>query len=166
MARVVFIGPMGSGKTRLGRRVARRLGTAFIDTDRLIVDEHGPIADLFDHHGEPHFRALERIAVARALAEDAVVSLGGGAVLDAETRTLLAGSPVVLLTVSPDAVEARLADGRRPLVRGGLEDWIRIYEARRDTYETLADLRVDTSHRPMDHIADQVVAWLAEENHV
>jgi len=164
MARLVFIGPMGSGKTRLGKRVARRLGTTFIDTDRLIVDEHGPIADLFDAHGEPHFRSLERIAVARALAEDAVVSLGGGAVLDAETRTLLADSPVVLLTVTPEAVAARLEDGRRPLVRGGIEDWARIYEERRDIYESLADVTIDTSHRPMDHIADEVVAWLAEEN--
>ena len=163
MARLVFIGPMGSGKTRLGKRVARRLGTAFVDTDRLIVDEHGPIADLFDTHGEPHFRALERIAVARALAEDAVVSLGGGAVLDAETRSLLADSPVVLLTVTPEAVAARLEDGRRPLVRGGIEDWTRIYEARRETYESLADVVIDTSNRPMDHIADEVVRWLTEE---
>ena len=72
---------MGSGKTKLGKRVARILGKPFVDTDRMVVAEHGTIADLFSQFGEAHFRSLERIAVEDALAQDAVVALGGGAIL-------------------------------------------------------------------------------------
>ena len=156
---VVLIGPMAAGKTRIGKRVARILGTGFQDTDRLIVAEHGPIPALFDTLGEPHFRALEREAVARALASDDVVALGGGAVLAPETQELLASHRVVLVTVTPEAVAARIGDGRRPLVRGGLPDWERIYVERLPLYEKLALLTVDTSHRPIDAVAQEVAAW-------
>lgn len=156
---VVLIGPMGAGKTRLGKRIARILGVGFQDTDRLIVAEHGPIPALFDTHGEPHFRELERDAVARALATDDVVALGGGAILAAETRELLADHRVVLVTVSADAVATRLGDGRRPLVRGGISDWQRIFDERRPIYEQLARLTVDTSNRPIDAVAQEVAAW-------
>ncbi len=150
---------MGAGKTRLGKRVARILGTGFQDTDRLIVAEHGPIPTIFDEHGEQHFRALEREAVAIALASDDVVALGGGAILHPETRALLASHRVVLVTVSAEAVAPRIGDGRRPLVRGGISDWERIFAERRPIYEELALLTVDTSHRPIDAIAQEVAAW-------
>jgi shikimate kinase len=156
----VFIGPMGAGKTRIGKRVARALDVPFTDTDKVIVAVHGPIADIFDQHGEPHFRALERDVVREALEGGGIVSLGGGAVLDEGTRQVLAGLPVVYLRVDADAVASRLADGRRPLVRGGIEDWQRIYDARRDTYERLASVTFDTSRLPRDRIAQDVVAWI------
>jgi len=156
----VFIGPMGAGKTRLGRRVARTLGVPFTDTDKAIVAEYGPITAIFDEHGEPHFRALERAAVHAALMGEGVVSLGGGAVLDPETRAELAELPVVYLSVTADAVSARLGDGKRPLVRGGIDDWQRIYDARRPIYEELANLELDTSRLPHERLADDVVHWL------
>jgi len=157
---VVFIGPMGAGKTRLGRRVARRLDVAFTDTDKVIVAAHGPIAAIFDEHGEAHFRALERAAVHEALQGAGVVSLGGGAVLDPETRAELGALPVVYLSVTADAVASRLADGKRPLVRGGVDDWQRIYDVRRAIYEELATLELDTSRLPHERLADDVVHWL------
>lgn len=161
--RLVLIGPMGAGKSRVGKRVARLLGARFVDTDRLVVAAHGPIAEIFDRHGEPHFRTLEREAVADALASDGVVALGGGAVLDPATRERLAGLPVVLLTVSAEAVEARLAGGKRPLVRdGGLAAWERILEERRPVYEALAVLRLDTSHRADDQLAAELADWVRE----
>jgi shikimate kinase len=156
---VVLIGPMAAGKTRVGKRVARILGTGFQDTDRMIVADHGAIPAIFDEHGEAHFRALERDAVARALASDDVVALGGGAVLAPETQALLASHRVVLVTVTPEAVAARIGDGRRPLVRGGLPDWERIYAERLPIYEKLALLTVDTSHRPIDAVAREVAEW-------
>lgn len=157
---VVFIGPMGAGKTRIGRRVARTLQVPFADTDKMVVAEHGPISDIFDRYGEQHFRALERAAAQDALQGDGVVSLGGGAVLDADTRRELATLPVVYLSVSADAVAARLGDGKRPLVRGGIDDWQRIYDARRSTYEELASLEIDTSRLPHERLAHDIVDWL------
>lgn len=157
--RAVFIGPMGAGKTRIGKRVARLLDAPFTDTDKVIVARHGEIAAIFDAHGEAHFRALERAVVHEALTGEGVVSLGGGAVLDADTRAELAGLPVVYLSATAEAVAPRLADGRRPLVRGGIEDWQRIYDARRATYEALASVEFDTSRLPRDRIAADIAAW-------
>lgn len=156
---VVLVGPMGAGKTRVGRRVARILGRDFTDTDKVVVAQHGPIAQLFAEHGEPYFRELERAAVVDALRTDNVVSLGGGAVLDADTQRDLGAQRVVFLTVSARAVESRLGDGKRPLIRDGVSDWQRIFDERRDIYERLSDLTIDTSHRPYDGIAEEVAAW-------
>jgi shikimate kinase len=160
---VVLIGPMGAGKSRVGRRVAKLLETEFIDTDRVIAGEHGPITAIFDEHGEPYFRELERAVVATALASDGVVSLGGGAVLDPSTQELLAGCRVVFLTVSPEAVEPRLSGGTRPLVRGGLADWERIFAERRPIYEKLATVTFDTSRRPHSRIAEEVAEWARQK---
>lgn len=156
---VVLIGPMGAGKTRLGKRVARILGTGFVDTDKVIVAENGAVAEIFATQGEPHFRVLERAAVARALTGTDVVALGGGAILNDETRADLMSHRVVLVTVTAEAVAPRISDGRRPLLTGGLTSWERIYAERRHFYEQLARLTVDTSHRPIDAVAKEVAAW-------
>lgn len=158
----VFVGPMATGKTKIGRRVARILNAGFTDTDKVIVREHGPISEIFAAHGERRFRELEREAVAAALRTGDVVSLGGGAVLDARTRADLAPLPVVLLTVSPEVVAGRLAAqaGKRPLVAGGVEDWIRIAAERRPLYDEVASVAFDTSSGDFDTIAREVAAWL------
>lgn len=162
---LVLVGPMAAGKTSVGRRVARRLGVAFLDTDKRIVAEHGPIPDIFAAHGEAYFRGLEREAVQSALDEGGVVSLGGGAVADGETRRLLQTQPVVFLTVSEDAVADRLRGGNRPLLAGDdpVEKWKRIYAERRGWYEEVASITFDTSRRPMQRIADEIVAWRREQ---
>jgi len=160
---VVLIGAPGAGKTRLGKRLAKLLEVPFIDTDKTIVAEHGAIADLFEQHGESHFRAIEREHVARALQSGAVVALGGGAVLDPDTQADLAAHRVLLLTVTPEAVERRIAGSKRPLVRDGLGAWVALVEARTPIYERLATRSVDTSNRPLDHIATELLGWLQEE---
>jgi shikimate kinase len=151
---------MGAGKTKVGRRVAGLLGRGFSDTDKMIVAAHGPIAAIFAEHGEPYFRRLERAAVQEALASDDVVSLGGGAVLDPDTRADLAAQRVVLLTVTARAVEGRLGGGKRPLIRDGVSDWQRIFDERRALYQEVADLEIDTSHRTFDGIAEEVASWV------
>ena len=161
---LVLIGPMASGKSTVGRRVARALDLPFIDTDTRIVGGHGPIREIFEQHGEEHFRAIERDAVVEAIAADAVVSLGGGAVLDPATRAALAGCTVIYLSVSANAVKARIGGGKRPLLAGGLADWKRIYAERRPLYEALANVRFDTSHRPLDVIARDVVKWVRKRS--
>ena len=160
---VVLIGAPGAGKTRTGKRVARLLGVPFVDTDRRIVAEHGPIVDIFANFGEPEFRRIERAEVARALCEAAVVTLGGGAVLDPETQTELAAHRVVQLTVSAEAVHARITSGKRPLLKDGIGAWQSLVESRQPVYDRLSNLRIDTSHRPLDQVATEIVAWLQED---
>jgi shikimate kinase len=157
---------MGAGKTSVGRRVAKKLGVSFTDTDKRIVAENGPIPQIFAEHGESHFRALECAAVAAALDEGGVVSLGGGAVVSARTRELLHRHPVVLLTVAPDVVRRRISGGGRPMLAGGedpMAQWIEIYEQRRAWYEEVADATFDTSRRPMQRIAEEIAAWRREQ---
>ncbi|MDH2444326.1 shikimate kinase [Amnibacterium sp. CER49] len=153
---------MGAGKTSIGRKLAKRLGVPFTDTDARIVAAYGPIADLFATVGEPGFRAIERVVVAEALAAGGVVSLGGGAVLDPDTQQDLARCEVVLLTVSEDAVADRLSSGKRPLLVDGLASWRRISAERAPLYASLADRTVDTSHRPVAHLVEELAAALTQ----
>lgn len=153
---------MGSGKTRIGRRVARALGVRFIDTDKVIAAKHGAITGIFETYGEAHFRTLERQAVADALCERAVVSLGGGAVLDAESQRLLERHTVIELTVAADAVLARMNTSKRPLLKDGTDAWQRIYDERRPIYTRLATVSFDTSARPISRIADEITAWATQ----
>lgn len=161
MTALVLIGPMGAGKTSIGRKVAKSLGVPFFDTDIAVVRAHGPIEDIFAAQGEAHFRGLERAAVEEGLAGGGVVSLGGGAVLDADTRADLARHRVVLLTVEPHVVAGRIRDTDRPLLQS--EDaaarWLEIYTARRPIYEELADVTFDTSSGPLQHVVEAVADW-------
>ncbi|MGR2751630.1 shikimate kinase [Agromyces arachidis] len=157
---IVLVGPMGAGKSRVGARLAASVGAPFVDTDQRIVRRHGPIDEIFARDGEAGFRAIEREVVAEALGEDAVISLGGGAVLDPDTRAALAALPVVWLQVSAEAVAPRLSGGNRPLLaEGGIERWIRIRDERRPLYEQVAGLTIDTSRRSVARIVDQITEW-------
>jgi shikimate kinase len=158
---IVLIGAPAAGKTRVGKRLARRLGKAFIDTDHAVTEKHGPIPEIFSVHGEPHFRTLERAEVAAALTEDAVVSLGGGAVLDPLTQADLGSATVVLLTISAEAVSERIANDKRPLVTG-IDAWKALVASRSELYERLADVAIDTSFRKPDVIVEEIVGILAE----
>ena len=159
---VVLIGAPGSGKSRIGKRIAKSLDLPFVDTDQRIVAQHGSIADIFATHGEPHFRGLERIEVERALHENAVVSLGGGAVLDPATQAELAELPVVQLVVTADYVAPRLNNEKRPLIGGDIEKWKAIVAARTPLYDSLSNHTVDTSTRPATVLADEIAHWVRE----
>ncbi|WP_341476228.1 shikimate kinase [Cryobacterium zongtaii] len=162
---LVFIGPMASGKSKIGRRVARSLRVPFLDTDKLIVTEHGPITEIFATHGESHFRDLERAAVADALRQKrAVVSLGGGAVLDPATRADLRRATVISLSTTAEAVRNRTRNAKRPLLADGPDAWQRIYDERRPLYDALASIHFDTSTRPVDAIAADIVKWVREQS--
>ncbi|MCR2800835.1 shikimate kinase [Microbacterium sp. zg-Y818] len=163
MSALVLIGPMGAGKTSIGRRVAKALGLPFTDTDAAIVRAHGPIEHIFATHGEPHFRAVERDAVREALEAGGVVALGGGAILDPDTRVALVDHRVVLLTVAPDTIASRIRDTTRPLLQGedAVARWNEIYQARRSLYEEAADVTFDTSDGPLQEVVDAVAHWAA-----
>jgi shikimate kinase len=157
---VVLVGPPAAGKSRIGKRVAKIMDVPFVDTDSMIVAQHGPIVDIFDAQGEEYFRDLERHAVLKALSQHAVVALGGGAIIDADTRRDLHELPVVLVTISEDAVSHRLGTGKRPLVRDGVQSWKQLVAARTPWYQEVATVTFDTSHQSIDHVAEQVALWL------
>lgn len=159
---IVLIGPMGAGKTSVGRRVAKTLGTSFYDSDAAVVREHGPVEEIFATYGEDHFRDLERDAVAIGLAQGGVVALGGGAVLHADTRAALRAHRVVLLTVAPATIESRIRGTRRPLLQAEdpIARWQEIYAARRPVYDDLADVTFNTSSGPLQGVVDAIVAWV------
>ncbi len=155
----VLIGPPAAGKSRLGKSVAKLLGVPFTDTDSLIVNEHGPIVEIFGTHGEARFREWERQAVTVALETEGIVALGGGAVENLDTQSELADQTVVLVTVSAEAVEERIANDKRPLL-DGLESWISLVERRMPIYQRLADVEIDTSHGTMDSHVDRLYSRL------
>ncbi len=154
---IVLVGPMGAGKSRVGQRLAASADAPFVDTDTRITERYGPIDQIFEREGEEYFRIVEREVVAEALREEAVISLGGGAVLHADTRDDLADLSVVWLRVSPEAVAPRLTGGTRPLIAGGgIAAWTAILEARAPIYAEVADVDIDTSRRSVARIVDEI----------
>jgi shikimate kinase len=156
----VLIGPPASGKTRLGKRLAARLGVEFVDTDKQVVAQHGPIPEIFASVGEGQFRVWEREAVVDALATSGIVALGGGAVVNEDTQRDLEELRVVLITATPAAIAPRLVSNKRPLLAGGVEAWVALVAARQPIYDRLAQITVDTSRGSMDEIADDLATRL------
>ena len=159
--RIVLVGPMGVGKSTVGALLARRLGVGYRDTDADIVAAQGrPIADIFAEEGEEFFRALEKEAVARAVAEhDGVLALGGGAVLDPGTRDLLTGLPVVFLDVGEEEAIRRVGPGTgRPLLAvDPRQRWRTLMEQRRPLYTQVARVVVGTEGRDPEEVAQAVL---------
>ncbi|MFJ3924393.1 shikimate kinase [Streptomyces sp. NPDC090022] len=152
---------MGSGKSTVGALLAERLGVPYRDTDADIVAAEGrAISDIFVDEGEPHFRALERAAVAAAVAEHTgVLALGGGAVLDAGTRALLSGRPVVYLSMDVEEAVRRVGLGAaRPLLAiNPRRQWRELMEARRPLYTEVARVVVATDDRTPEEVAQAVL---------
>jgi shikimate kinase len=166
--RVVLVGPMGAGKTTVGRILGRELSLAVLDTDDLVEQADGrPIPEIFVDAGEAHFRALEREAVASALAEhDGVLALGGGAVLDPATREALEGHTVVFLRVGlSDAVKRVGLGTGRPMLLGNVRARVKaLMDERTPLYESVAQVVVDTDGRSPEDVADEVRAALAADD--
>jgi shikimate kinase/3-dehydroquinate synthase len=150
---LALIGFMGAGKSTIGREVAERIARPFIDTDKEIERRHGPIPELFER-GEPEFRRLEEQVVAEALAgPDAVIALGGGAILSEATRDRLrARAFTVWLDVEVDDAWERVRGSDRPLARSE-EDFRRLFETRLRLY-------VDVMDAPAENVEEAVLAGL------
>ena len=164
--RVVLIGPPGSGKSSVARALSRALQVSRRDTDTDVEQAAGKrIADIFIDEGESAFRELEREAVAVAMAEhDGVLALGGGAILDEGTQTLLVdyvagGGRVVFLDVSLSAVAPRVGlNAARPLLVGNpRRQWAELMDARRPIYEALSTDTVNTDHIRADRVARELI---------
>jgi len=155
---------MGSGKSSIGRRVAKKLNFEFRDTDRMVIERTGlTIAQIFKKFGENHFRQLEREALA-SITPDAglVVATGGGIVLDPENRRLMREIGFVgWLHASEEATFERVSrNQRRPLLqtedpRGTVK---KLLEERRPLYQEAAHFRIETSLRSQAQVAALIVS--------
>lgn len=160
---IVLVGPMGAGKTTLGKKLAKKLGAKFADTDRLIGARHGSITRIFEKHGEDHFRSLETKALAKALSEFDVVATGGGVVLREENRALLAGHRVIFLDTDSESVLGKINLDKRPLLKNDPSAWDRIYLERVGLYKSVASATLFTGSRPIRTLMSELEE-LALEN--
>lgn len=166
-ANLVLVGPMGAGKTTLGRALAARLGLHLEDLDSAVEQEAtASVTELFAREGEAGFRAREKAMLARLLAgEGVLVATGGGAVLDAENREAMRQRAfVVFLPVDVATQLERLAgDDSRPLLaRPDREQVLRdLASARNPLYRDVADLVFDTSGLKADEAAARLADRLA-----
>ena len=165
--RVVLVGPMGAGKSTVGRLLAERWGVGFRDTDADIEAAEGrEISELFVDEGEDWFREREREAVATALADhDGVLALGGGAVLDPGTREALSGRPVVFLKVGLSDAVKRVGLGHgRPLLLGNVRSRVKaLLDERLPVYLSVAQVVVETDGRSPEDVADEVRSAMPRE---
>jgi len=162
--RAIIIGAPGAGKTSVGRRVAERLGVEFADSDAAIEKRAGkPVSDIFLSDGETEFRRLEREVIAESLKDiDGVLSVGGGAVLDPDTREDFSRHTVVWLEVDLGNATKRVGmNSARPLLMGNVRGTMTtMLNERTPLYEEVATVTVDTSGRPLKDVVDDVVAEL------
>ncbi|MGB8406855.1 MAG: shikimate kinase [Mycobacterium sp.] len=163
--KAVLIGMPGSGKSTIGRRLAKTLQVPLLDTDVKIVETTGrTIADIFAE-GEPVFRKIEADVVRAALAEhDGVVSLGGGAVTTPEVRDALAGHTVVYLEISAAEGIRRTAGSGRPLLAGddpGAK-YRSLMAQRAPLFRQVASFRVNTNRRNPGAVVRHIVNKLEQ----
>lgn len=162
MTTLVLIGPMGSGKTTYGRKLAKRLGLRFVDTDKTIAHSHGPITEIFAQHGEEYFRDLETAALEQALEGGGVIATGGGVVLREKNLDLIRNHTVIYLETSAAHTANRLDSSRRPLLAGGPDRWSEIFESRRSRYEAAASARVFTGGKAIGKVMTELEALVEE----
>ena len=165
---IFLVGLMGAGKTSVGKLLAKRLGKAFYDCDQEIERATGvKIPVIFEIEGEASFRAREaRMLAELAVRQDIVLATGGGAVLSADNRKLLAGNGVVvyLRAVVADLWQRTRHDRNRPLLktaepRAKLE---LLFAERDPLYRSVADIVVDTGSQSLGSLAHRLEQLLIE----
>ena len=165
---VFLVGPMGAGKSTIGRHLARVLGQRFVDADREIEARTGAsISLIFDLEGEAGFRRRESAVIAELAASDGlVVATGGGAVLDPANRAALRQRGTVVYLHAPLEVLVRRThrDRDRPLLQ--TEDPERVLSSllaiRDPLYREIADIIIETDQRPPRMVVQEVLSRLAE----
>ncbi|MBQ8824418.1 MAG: shikimate kinase [Ruminococcus sp.] len=153
-------GFMGCGKSALGRALSKRLELPLIDTDEYIVKTQGmSIPEIFEKYGEPYFREVEAKAIADLSQQEAVISCGGGAILNDKTAKIARENGIViLLDQSFDVCYSRIKDDKnRPLVQKNTKEQLReIYNARDSVYRKNSTIVVKAGNTP-EESAERVI---------
>lgn len=160
---IVLVGPMGAGKTTLGKRLAKMHGLRFADTDRLVAAKHGAITRIFEKHGEEKFRELETRYLETALRDFDVVATGGGVVLKESNRDLLLGHKVIFLDTNADSVLGKINLEKRPLLKADPSSWQRIYDQRLKLYESASQHTLFTGARPVKILVKELEELALED---
>ena len=164
--RAIFIGPMGSGKSTIGKAVAGALGLPFRDTDSIIEErEEMPVSQIFIDKGEEYFRTVEKKVLRDELLNDgSILALGGGAPIsvDAQSALKVSSAPVIYLDISLASVAPRIGFNRdRPLLlhnpRG---QWQTLMEVRRPIYESIANVVIDVNGKSQKQIVEEALGAL------
>ncbi len=161
----VLVGLMGSGKSSIGRRLAKHLNVPLIDLDEYIVEKDGrSIPDIFEQEGEAFFRQLETEALREVLGKTAVIATGGGAVMSEENRQLLKDHPpVIWLKASPNFLAKRIdGDSNRPLIAGGdtLQKIKDLADIRYPLYEECADYTLPRGDMKKPEALNSIIVFL------
>lgn len=164
--RAIFIGPMGSGKSTIGKAVANALGLPFRDTDSIIEErEEMSVSQIFIDKGEDYFRTVEKKVLRDELLNDgSILALGGGAPIsvDAQSALKVSSAPVIYLDISLSSVAPRIGFNRdRPLLlhnpRG---QWQTLMEVRRPIYESIANVVIDVNGKSQKQIVEEALGAL------
>lgn len=165
---IVLIGFMGTGKSTVSKYLKDMLAMNEADVDAMIVEEQKmPIRDIFAQYGEEYFRDCESNAILRLQScRQTIISCGGGAVMRKENvRNLKKSSYIVLLTASPETILERVKDhGGRPILNGNMNvEFIKaLMEKRKDYYEKAADVIVETDHKCIQQICEELINALVQ----
>ncbi len=164
---IVLIGVPGAGKSTVGAILAKKLNLPFIDTDLVIEKEAGKtISDIFVQDGESHFRKVEKDVIAQAVAGDeAVISLGGGALMDNETRDLVKQQKCIWLVAGLTQAVDRVGMNRnRPLLLGNVRGQLaELMAAREPLYIECAKHTIDTNKMTANEVAEEISLLLGQE---
>lgn len=160
---IILTGFMGTGKSTVGRRLARTLGWDFIDTDSEIERITGmSVAEIFRRHGETRFRSEENLLVKRLMTrENCVIATGGGTVLNPENQEILSGIGVVISLYAPVEIILDRVGQRtdRPLLKTGREEIEVLWQARQVSYAR-AEYTVDTTDKSVEEVEGEILTYL------
>jgi shikimate kinase len=166
MKKLFLIGYRGTGKTVIGKNIARKLGKQFVDTDELIVKIAGKtIPKIFSEDGEDKFRKIETLALKKACEENfEIISCGGGIITREENINILKENGLVcLLKADSKTIFKRIYkdENRPPLTdKNPFEEIILMLEKRKELYERAKDFEIDTTNNSIEECVELILKEL------
>lgn len=157
---IVLIGFMGTGKTSVGKRLAKHLNWDFLDTDLAIEEISGAsVSEIFRKHGETRFRSEETVLMKRLRErKKMVIATGGGAPLNPENWEALSETGIIISLFAPiDTILERIGNKNdRPLLREGRDEAQKLWLSRQPIYNQ-ADLVIDTTELDIDEVVNEIL---------